>query len=108
MTVIESYTLTGRHTYFAMAICAATALTLLISLAVLYTHLAPRPSHILVEEIRVTNENLPLEDLVEDTLTGVLAKKLLYRLFGLISLFAGNIAKSRENLSSFPPEAETS
>lgn len=40
---IKSYEVTGRHTYFAMAIVAGCTLTLLLSLLVLYKHLAPIP-----------------------------------------------------------------
>ena len=41
VAVVESYELTGRHTYFAMAISAGCALVLILSLAVLYKNLAP-------------------------------------------------------------------
>ena len=41
LVVIESYDLTGRHTYFSMAITAGCALVLLISLVVLHKSLAP-------------------------------------------------------------------
>ena len=41
LVVIESYDLTGRHTYFSMAITAGCALVLFISLVVLYKSLAP-------------------------------------------------------------------
>ena len=40
-TVVESYRLTQRHTYFAMGISTGLALVLLVSLAVLYKNLAP-------------------------------------------------------------------
>jgi hypothetical protein len=42
---VESYELTGRHTYFAMAIIAGCALVLLLSLAALYKKLAPISQH---------------------------------------------------------------
>ena len=42
LTVVESYKLTGRHTYFAMAITAVCLLMLLVSLAVFYRNLAPK------------------------------------------------------------------
>ena len=42
LAVIKSYEMTGRHTYFAMAVTAAYALVLLLSLASLYKKLAPR------------------------------------------------------------------
>lgn len=54
-----------------MAVCAATALILLLSLTVLYTNLAPRSSQILVGELRITSENMALEDHVADTSTGI-------------------------------------
>ena len=44
-TVVQSYELTGRHTYFVMAITAACALVLLLSLAALYKNLAPISQH---------------------------------------------------------------
>ena len=40
-TVIESYKLTGRHTYFAMAVTSGCLLVLLLSLVVLHKDLAP-------------------------------------------------------------------
>ena len=44
-TVVESYELTGRHTYFAMGIIAGCALVLLLSLAALYKKLAPKSEY---------------------------------------------------------------
>ena len=41
-SVIKSYEMTSRHTYFAMAITAGYALVLLICLAALFKNLAPR------------------------------------------------------------------
>jgi hypothetical protein len=43
--LVESYELTGRHTYLAMAIIAGCALVLLLSLAALYKKLAPISLH---------------------------------------------------------------
>ena len=43
--VVESYELTGRHTYFATAISAGCALVLLLSLATLHKNLAPKSKH---------------------------------------------------------------
>ena len=40
--VVESYELTGRHTYFATAISAVCALVLILSLAALHKNLAPK------------------------------------------------------------------
>ena len=40
--VVESYELTGRHTYFSMTINACSALVLLLLLAALYRNLAPK------------------------------------------------------------------
>ena len=48
LSVVESYELTNRHTYFAMAIIAGFALVLLLSLAALYKNLAPRSRHMKV------------------------------------------------------------
>ena len=45
ISVVESYELTGRHTYFAMAIIAGFALVLLLLLAALYKNLAPISKH---------------------------------------------------------------
>ncbi|CAI7994631.1 hypothetical protein GBAR_LOCUS1521 [Geodia barretti] len=40
---IQSYEVTGRHTYFAMAIVSGCAVLLLLSLLALYKRLAPIP-----------------------------------------------------------------
>ena len=40
---IQSYEVTGRHTYFAMAILSGCALTLILSLLALYKRLVPIP-----------------------------------------------------------------
>ena len=63
VAVVESYELTGRHTYLAMAIIAGCALVLLLSLAALYKKLAPKSNFILPAAVNATSSQVAATEL---------------------------------------------
>ena len=64
-TVVESYKLTGRHTYLPMTITAGCVVAMLLSLVALYRNLAPRPSQ--GERQTVTSATSKIDVLEQDT-----------------------------------------
>ena len=62
---MESYELTGRHTYLPMAITAGCVVAMLLSLVVLYRNLAPIPSQ--GERQTVTSATSKIDIVEQDT-----------------------------------------